>query len=249
MEEKNTLNKVNTDIPLSHEQKTIVSHGFNKWKLGLILIFALLLLILGIVIYWMNVDAGLKTQVETKSIPKEPPKTSTELSSPDTISDEPKNIGTYTGVPSGIYVLEEWETYKDSRYGFEITNPGDWVLCLNDYPASYINLRRKTDEVPAQHGFSIDVLENPNYQTLLELCEMGVFNENDGFLCKNNITSTKTMIGTVEWEKVENGSIGVVPSFEVILGTYHDNKFFYVVDEGYGIDEIGEILSSFTFTE
>jgi len=176
-------------------------------------------------------------------------KVNTEKGNPELKNQsEPENTITYKETPNAD-ISENLETYKNDRYGFEITNLNDWVIYVDNTETFYINLRYKTDKVPARHGFSIHILENPKYQTLKDLCNMGAFNEASGFLCRKNITSTKITIGNIEWERVEKGSIGVVPSFEVILGTLHDNKFFYIVDEGYGFDEISKVLTSFTFSE
>ncbi len=168
-------------------------------------------------------------------------------SAPDIQSNEPQNIGIYEGVPIGIDVKEEWETYVSPEYNYIISNPGDWILYINDFANSDISLRLKSDSTPTRHGFSIAVFERPKYTTMKEMCDNGEINESTGILCSKEISTSLTKIGTTSWERISDDSIGVVPNFNIVLSTFHDNKIFYVVSEGYSIEQISEVLESFRF--
>lgn len=144
-------------------------------------------------------------------------------------------------------VMTDWETYASPTYNYEISNPGDWILTVNNLANSDINLRLNSDGVPARSGFSIAIIENPKYKTMKEMCDNGEFNENTGILCSDEITQATTTIGEIAWEKIEGDSIGVIPSFNVVLSTYYMNNIYYVVSEGYSIEQISEVLKSFSY--
>lgn len=168
------------------------------------------------------------------------------LSEPDSIANEPKVIGTNPGVKTGIKVINEWNSYEDSKYNFEVKNPGDWILYVNDFENSYLNFRLKEDNTPAEHGFSLAVLENTIYTTAKELCESGN-SKDESILCSEDITTEGVTIGSKTWEKVRAQDIGIIPSGYIALTTYENGNLFYVISEGYTYEQILEVLQSFKF--
>jgi hypothetical protein len=223
--------------------------GLNLLKIGFIAVLLLFLSSAFLSIYLLITNTELKNQLDEL---KEPTNTTNNnvFAPPDSTLKETETID--PGTPSHI-IMEDWTVYIDPYDKFEITNPGEWLLFTNDYKdylgeiSRLMNFRHKTDERPVDTGFYIRRLKNPKYETLKEMCDENEFNDEiSGIYCSDNIVSIKVIIGSTEWEKFEDGAIDIVPGRKIILSTYHNNKIFFIVDNGgYGFEKISEVLSTF----
>jgi hypothetical protein len=194
-------------------------------KSGNILILAIILLALGIA---SGIVIFLKYRTKPKSV------TTTQIQ-----QNQKAAVPNYT-------FSTTWTTFQNPKYGYEITNPGGWLLTKDDADLASVNLRLSTDTTPAESGFSIGVYQNSKYKTMKELCD-NTTPDTSGVLCTDHIKGAQITIGSVAWNQYTTDSIGLPPTGYVAFDTYHNGNMYVIYSSISNFDDITKVLKSFTF--
>lgn len=106
-------------------------------------------------------------------------------------------------------------------------------------PGASVNFRLKSDQTPAQSGFSVNVMDNPKSLTLKEWLRQ---NPDNGslFPAVTGVTETFITVNGISWEQFTSGSVGTVPSGHVLFAAVHSGKLYYVTN----IDESPQTASA-----
>jgi hypothetical protein len=146
------------------------------------------------------------------------------------------------------------KTFINTKYNYKFQYSTAWEVGSynNEDPgiAKSITIRPVNDPIPAaESGYVIVAMPNPENLSLSDWVKQ---NPDNGILLYNHhnqiIKSTMIRNG-VHWEKIENNSIGYVPSGFVDYGTVFQSNLYYVVSYGNDLTEIDQILSTFKFTK
>lgn len=166
--------------------------------------------------------------------------------------EESQSIPTVTPTPDPT---ADWETYINTKYSYQLKYPPSWRINSmageKDYSQTLsVNLRAKSDEIPAESGFSIVVIPNIDNLSLTEWIKQ---NPDNGRLLPSNTTQTVpssvVTINGISWEKIDTDLIGSVPTGDVIYGTPHNgNLYSIVLYLREDINMVDQILSTFKFT-
>ena len=144
-----------------------------------------------------------------------------------------------------------WETYVNTKYSYQLQYPSTWLVqAMNDneqlIQTSAANFRMTTDETPAESGFSLNVVSNPKNLSLTDWVKQ---NPDNGTLLSSaeETNSSVVIINELSWEKVEEGSIGYVPTGYVKYGLAHNGFLYYIVIYSADAKTLDQILSTFKF--
>jgi len=127
-------------------------------------------------------------------------------------------------------------TYSDI---FEITTP-------NPETASSVNFRKKDDNIPAESGISLKVIESS--ASLKDVCGTP-FLENQGILCDKSTFKYTPLLDSLPWEVYEKNVIGIVPTGYIYASMFRDNKIYLIVNYGYQSIEADVFMSNLRLTK
>lgn len=140
--------------------------------------------------------------------------------------------------------IKDSKKYSDTVYNFTLSYPGNYIPNTSQRT---VNFRQKDDMTPSEAGFSIIILENPEDNTLKELCQSET--NQYGILCTKDIeTSTETK-NELNWERILNNSAAIAPSGEIRYAIKHSDNLYLIVDYSNKTEEIDAVVSSFQFTD
>jgi hypothetical protein len=145
----------------------------------------------------------------------------------------------------------DWKTYINTKYRYQLLYPSDWLVqAMNGgeqlTQTSVTNFRMNSDKTPAESGFSFSVLSNPNNLSLTDWIKQ---NPDNGTLLLgvNKINSSIVSLNEQKWEKIDNDSIGYVPTGFVKYGLAHNGNLYYVVIYSTNTKTLEQILSTLRF--
>jgi hypothetical protein len=145
-----------------------------------------------------------------------------------------------------------WKTYENTKYGYQVQYPSTWlveVMNSEDQLAqtAAANFRMITDETPAESGFSLSVTSDPKDLSLTDWIKQNL--NNGTFLVgANDITGSTVSVSGLTWERINNDSIGYVPTGLVKYGLAHNGNLYYVVVYSADAKTLDQIMSTFKFT-
>jgi hypothetical protein len=145
-----------------------------------------------------------------------------------------------------------WKTYLNTKYWYQLQYPTNWLVqAMNGGEQLALtqaaNFRMTSDKTPAESGFSLSVFSNPNNLSLTDWINK---NPDNGTLLlgANKINSSIISINGLKWEKIDNDSIGYIPTGYVKYGVAYNGYLYYVVIYSADTKALEQILSTFKFT-
>lgn len=143
------------------------------------------------------------------------------------------------------YPIEGWKTYINPVHKYELQYPPTWKI--SEYKGD-VNLREISDKTPAESGFTISVISIPAHMGLVDWVKQNP--DNGTFLYDPSVEIKSSLIKLKGryWEKIENDSIGCVPTGYVRYGRTREDKLFVVVNYSSDTEIIEQILGTFRDT-
>lgn len=147
-----------------------------------------------------------------------------------------------------------WKTYTNTKYSYQLRYPSTWkVQSMNSgeklVETSAVNFRMVADKTPGESGFSLYITANPDS---LLLTDWVTQNPDNGALLldvSKKINNSVVFINGLEWEKIDNNSIGFVPTGDVKYGLTHGGNLYFVVFYSADPDTLDQIISTFKFLD
>lgn len=176
------------------------------------------------------------------------------------IPSKQPNTLTPTIVPSStssasVTTPSDWKTYNNIKYNYQLRYPNTWLvqsLTAGDLSqTSAANFRRTNDETPSESGFLFSIVSNSNNYSLTDWIKQ---NPNNGILLPPGDKNISTIVGSIisinglSWEKINDNSIGYIPTGYVKYGLAHNGNLYYIVVYSVDTKNIEQLLTTFKFS-
>lgn len=141
------------------------------------------------------------------------------------------------------------DTYINSKYNYELKYPKDWLAVSEEklIESGRVNFRSIDDQIPAESGFTIIVIENPQNLSVIDMCT-DPKHSNTVLCTPKTLKTTDVVINQITWEKIENDSAGFVPAGTVYYAITHNKNMYLVIKYGFK-EVIDDALQTFRFLD
>lgn len=141
--------------------------------------------------------------------------------------------------------IVDWQVFLHDKYA--VGYPLDWqVFPMNSMSDSLrtteaVNFRAKTDEIPAESGFTIYWVNNPQKLSYSAFLKQDT-SKQVGLVSVSGAKISAWEVNGYHWEKIEGDSVGYVPIGNVRYAININNKLFYVVQFN-NTSEVADVMN------
>jgi uncharacterized protein (UPF0333 family) len=191
----------------------------QKGIVHLFLLIVVVVVTIGAVGYYAYQNAQLKEQVEE-------------------MAATPENTN-----PTNLLIQDN--EFINTKYNYKVTYSDIYEISTpNPEGSETVNFRKKDDDIPAESGISITVLEST--ASLKDACGTP-FLENQGILCNKNNFRFTLLQDSLPWEVYEKDIVGIIPSGYVHASLFRKNYVYLINNYGYKTIEADVFVDNFKF--